>query len=85
MLFSLTKKERKAMSDVLDFGCAIMLVVLIYIGWFALRVAIGVLIAFVLIKLCGWIDLSIDETMMNTVVIGLAGVSMLFPTSKEKD
>lgn len=73
------------MNDAWDYGVTIGLTILIYIGWFALRIALGICIAFVLCTVCDWFDLDVDHTLLNTIVIGLAGISILFPTGKKED
>lgn len=85
MLYPLTKKERKAMNDAMEYGCALGLTLLVYAGWFALRVAISICMAFVLCTVCDWLDLDVDQIILRTVVIALGGVSILFPTGKNKD
>lgn len=85
MFHPLTKKERKAMNDALEYGCMLGLTFLIYIGWFALRVLIGICIAFVLCKVCDWANLDVDATMLWTIVIALAGASILFPSGESKE
>lgn len=85
MLQTLTKKERKAMNDALEYGCMLGLTLLIYIGWFALRVFIGICIAFVLSMVCDWANLDVDPTMLWTIVIALAGASILFPSGEGKE
>ena len=85
MLYSLTKKERKAVNDAMEYGCMLGLTFLIYIGGFALRVFIGICIAFVLCMVCDWANLDVDPTMLWTIVIALAGVSILFPSREGKE
>lgn len=54
---------------------------LLIIG-FLLRIFAGILIAGLLTWLCGVLDIAVDEVILNTVVIGVAAVSVLFPTAR---
>lgn len=85
MLYPLTKKEMKAMNDAMEYGCALGLTLLVYIGWFALRVLISICMAFVLCAVCDWLALDVDKIILRTVIIALGSVSILFPTGKSKD
>lgn len=73
------------MSDAMDYGCMLGLTLLIYMGWFAIRVLIGICIAFILCTVCDWTNLDVDQTLLRTIVIALAGVSVLFPSKKDKN
>lgn len=64
---------------------AVLLSAGLLIVGFLLRIFAGILIAGLLIWLCGVLGIAVDEVILNTVVIGVAAVSVLFPTSKRDD
>lgn len=68
-----------------DTVLAILLSVGFLIVGFLLRIFAGIFIAGLLTWLCGVLDIAVDEVILNTVVIGVATVSVLFPTAKKND
>lgn len=52
---------------------------------FLLRILAGILIAWLLPRICGVLDIAVDEVILNTVVISVVTVSVLFPAAKTND